>query len=64
MGRLWGGMQIGEYYELIEAAGLEITEVKENPYEFISKSAQGATKDYGIRSISISAVKSSFNPII
>jgi arsenite methyltransferase len=59
-----GAMQIDEYFELIEAAGLEITEVKENPYEFISKSAQGATKDYGIKSISISAVKSSFNPII
>lgn len=52
-----GAMQIDAYIQLIEDAGLEIQEVKENPYAFISNSAQGATKDYGIKSISILAVK-------
>lgn len=52
-----GAMQEDSYKELIEACGLEILEVKENPYAFISKGAQGATKKYGIKSISIIAVK-------
>lgn len=52
-----GAMQEDDYKSLIEASGFEIKEVKENPYAFISKSAQGATKDYGIKSISIVAVK-------
>lgn len=50
-------MQVDEYKQLIEDAGLEIFKVKDNPYAFISNSAQGATKDYGIKSISIIAVK-------
>ena len=45
------------YLGMIEAAGLTIKEVKSNPYAFISKSAKGATDDYGIESISILAVK-------
>jgi len=52
-----GAMQEDAYKDLIEASGLEITEVKENPYAFISKGAQGATKEFGIKSISIIAVK-------
>ncbi len=52
-----GAMQKEEYLKLIEDAGMEIVEVKDNPYQFISNSAKGATKDYGIKSISILAIK-------
>ena len=52
-----GAMQIDEYKQLIEDAGLKIVKVKDNPYAFISNSAQGATEDYGIKSISILAIK-------
>ena len=52
-----GAMEVNEYYALIEAAGLKVIGVKDNPYEFISKSAQGATRDYGIKSVSVLAVK-------
>lgn len=52
-----GAMQIDAYKQLIENAGLEIEKVKDNPYAFISNSAQGATKEFGIKSVSILAVK-------
>jgi len=52
-----GAMQIDEYKHLIERSGLTIANVKENPYAFISNSAKGATIDYGIKSVSILAVK-------
>lgn len=31
--------------------------MKRNPYEFISDSAQGATRTYGVRSVSVLARK-------
>ncbi len=49
-------MQIDEYFALIKAAGMEIVEVKDNPYQFISNSAKGATMDYGIKSVSVLAI--------
>ena len=52
-----GAMQIDAYKHLIESSGLKITKTKENPYAFISKSAKGASNDYGIKSISILAIK-------
>ena len=52
-----GAVQVDTYKQLLEDAGLEIQEVKDNPYAFISNSAQGATKQYGIKSISILAIK-------
>lgn len=52
-----GAMQIDEYKELIENQGLEIIKVKDNPYAFISNSAKGATEDYGIKSVSMLAIK-------
>ena len=45
------------HLDLIERSGLRIEKVKTNPYAFISSGAQGATRDYGIKSISILAVK-------
>ncbi|MEX2255874.1 MAG: methyltransferase domain-containing protein [Acidimicrobiia bacterium] len=54
-----GAMQQDHYQAAIEAAGLEVRTVQENPqYEFISDSAQGATETFGVKSISILAVKS------
>jgi len=53
-----GGAMLQEnYFNLIEDAGLRIVEFKENPYQFISKSAKGASMDYGIKSVSLLAVK-------
>jgi ubiquinone/menaquinone biosynthesis C-methylase UbiE len=53
-----GAMQVDDYVSAIEAAGLRVKRVKENPqYQFISKNAQGATKKYGVRSVSIVAIK-------
>ena len=51
-----GAMERNEYYKLITDAGLKIVAEKVNPYEFLSKSAKGATRDYGIKRISILAV--------
>lgn len=52
-----GAMQFDQYLDLIRSTGFEIEEVKVNPYAFISNSAQGATQDYGIKSISLVARK-------
>jgi SAM-dependent methyltransferase len=53
-----GAMQQDDYRAAIEAAGLSIETVQENPeYEFISDSAQGATDTFGVKSISILATK-------
>jgi ubiquinone/menaquinone biosynthesis C-methylase UbiE len=53
-----GAMQQDDYRHAIEAAGLTIDTVQENPqYQFISDSAQGATDTFGVKSISILATK-------
>lgn len=53
-----GAMQQDDYRAAIEAAGLSIETVQENPqYQFISDSAQGATDTFGVKSISILATK-------
>ena len=53
-----GAMQVGDYVSAIEAAGLRVKRVKDNPqYQFISKNAQGATKRYGVKSVSIVATR-------
>ncbi len=52
-----GAIPENQYIALIEAAGLEVVAVKENPYEFLSKGAKGATSHFGIKSVSILAVK-------
>ena len=53
-----GAMQVGDYVSAIEAAGLRVKRVKDNPqYQFISKNAQGATKKDGVKSVSIVATK-------
>jgi arsenite methyltransferase len=53
-----GAMQEDSYRRAIEEAGLELREVQQNPqYRFISDSAQGATKTFGVKSISVLAAK-------
>ena len=44
---------------MIEAAGLHVVRVEDNPqYQFISDNAQGASRTFGVKSISLLAVKS------
>lgn len=53
-----GAMQQDEYFKMIEQSGMQITQIIENrQYQFISKSAIGASNRYGVKSISILAVK-------
>lgn len=53
-----GAMQIDRYTDVVEDAGFEVTEVRENPqYEFISDSAANACQKYGVKSISLGAVR-------
>jgi arsenite methyltransferase len=53
-----GAMQQHEYRRAIEAGGLEVNAVEENDaYRFISDSAQGATKKFGVKSISVLATR-------
>jgi arsenite methyltransferase len=52
-----GAAQQDAYREAIEAAGLRIEDIRENPYEFISGRAQDASAKYGVKSVSLLAVK-------
>lgn len=53
-----GAAQIDDYQSAIEAAGLRVETVRDNTaYAFLSDSARGATQTYGIKSISLLAVK-------
>jgi len=53
-----GAAQRDTYLAAIEAAGLEIRTVRDNPqYRFLSGSARAATDTYGVTSISLLAVK-------
>lgn len=45
-------------FSAVEAVGLRVQHVRDNPaYAFLSDSAQGATRTYAVRSISLPAVK-------
>lgn len=52
-----GAPQQDAYLRAIERAGLTIQEVQDNPYEFISDQARGASKVYGVKSVSVLATK-------
>jgi ubiquinone/menaquinone biosynthesis C-methylase UbiE len=53
-----GASQQDAYKEAIEKAGMEVLWVRNNDaYAFISKSAKGASKDYGVKSVSLFAIK-------
>jgi len=52
-----GATQIESYLAAIEEAGLQVKKVRDNTaYEFLSESAQAATRSYGIKSISLLAI--------
>ncbi len=53
-----GAMERGDYREAICDAWLELRTLREQPeYRFISDQAQGATEKYGVRAVSVLAVK-------
>lgn len=53
-----GAWQVGRYKDAIESAGLRITAEQANDqYWFLSDNAQGATKKFGVKSVSIRADK-------
>ena len=53
-----GAAQQDDYSSAIQSAGMEVLYVKNNDaYGFISKSAIGASKDYGVKSVSLFADK-------
>jgi SAM-dependent methyltransferase len=53
-----GAWQVGRYKDTIESAGLRITAEQANDqYWFLSDNAQGATKKFGVKSVSIRADK-------
>jgi arsenite methyltransferase len=53
-----GAAQRDSYRAEVEAAGLRVAKEEDNPqYQFISENAQGATKKFGVKSISLLAKK-------
>ena len=53
-----GAAQQDNYRGQIEAADLKMVKVQDNPaYQFISDNARGASKKFGVKSISLLAVK-------
>jgi len=53
-----GASQQDNYRSAIEKSGLQLTLIRNNPdYHFLSKSAKGASKDFGVKSVSLIAHK-------
>jgi len=53
-----GAMQGDDYREAIEAAGFELDDLRENSqYRFVSERAANATQKYGVKSVSLLAIK-------
>jgi ubiquinone/menaquinone biosynthesis C-methylase UbiE len=52
-----GAAQLDDYQRIIESAGLTVTAMGRNPYQFLSRRAQSASATYGVRSLTILAVK-------
>jgi ubiquinone/menaquinone biosynthesis C-methylase UbiE len=53
-----GAAQQDNYRGQIEAAGLKLIKIEDNPtYQFISENARGASKRFGVKSVSLLAVK-------
>ncbi len=53
-----GASQRDNYRQMIETAGLTVVRVEDNPqYQFISNNAQSASRKFGVRSISLLAMK-------
>ena len=53
-----GAAQQDNYRQMIAATGLQVVTVQDNPqYQFISDNAKGASKKFGVKSVSLLAVK-------
>lgn len=53
-----GAMQEDKYRSTIENAGMRLVSMQDNPqYRFLSTSAQGASKEFGVKSISLVSIK-------
>jgi arsenite methyltransferase len=52
-----GAAQEDAYREAIESAGLRVEKIRRNPYQFISEQARNASDTYGVKSISVLAIK-------
>lgn len=53
-----GALQVDRYREAIELAGLRVEAIHDNPqYRFISDNARNAARKYGVKSVSILAVR-------
>lgn len=53
-----GAMQQDEYVAAIAHAGLRVQRVRENPqYQFLSPNAKNAARKYGVKSVSLVAIK-------
>ncbi|HVL58492.1 MAG TPA: methyltransferase domain-containing protein [Burkholderiaceae bacterium] len=53
-----GAMQVDAYVAAIEAAGLRVSELRDNPqYQFISSNATNASSKFGVKSISLLATR-------
>jgi arsenite methyltransferase len=52
-----GAAQEDAYRTAIEGAGLRVEQVRENSYKFISDQALNASQKYGVKSVSVLAVK-------
>ena len=54
-----GAAQVDAYREAMESSGLRIEQIRDNPYEFISDRARNASAKYGVKSVSLLAIKPS-----
>ena len=52
-----GAAQLDDYQQTIESAGLTVVAMGRNPYQFLSSRARSASATYGVRSLSLLAVK-------
>ena len=53
-----GAEEENKYKSLIETTGMRVVKVRDNPqYQFLTKSAQWATKEFGVKSVSLLAQK-------
>ena len=52
-----GAAQQDTYRQAIEDAGLRVEQTRPNPYHFISEQARNASATYGVRSVSLLAIK-------
>jgi arsenite methyltransferase len=53
-----GALQVDKYLEAIKRAGLELQTIQDNPqYRFISDNAKSAVRKWGVKSVSLLAIK-------